>query len=147
VGSWDDIHPHSQPPNKHETTPNQSTNQYTKPAKHTHPPPTNKKPTESKHQITCTGPTAGHVVLSAILDPKTNLPETLVNFATKQLVGVLIYLLQVKEDFLVARKKIIIYMCVLCIYIYIYISLFLSRPFISNIFDALKSTARSLTPK
>jgi hypothetical protein len=38
----------------------------------------------------------GHIVLSAILDPKTNLPETLVNFATKQLVGVLIYLLQAR---------------------------------------------------
>jgi hypothetical protein len=34
------------------------------------------------------------VVLSAILDPKTNLPNNLVNFAVKQLVGVLVYLLQ-----------------------------------------------------
>lgn len=34
------------------------------------------------------------MVLSAILDPKTNLPNNLVNFAVKQLVGVLVYLLQ-----------------------------------------------------
>lgn len=46
-------------------------------------------------QITCTGPTSGRLCLSATLDPKSSLPEALVNFATKQLVGVLIYLLQV----------------------------------------------------
>jgi hypothetical protein len=44
--------------------------------------------------IDITGPTSGRVILSAILDPKTNLPAALINFATQKLVGVLVYLLQ-----------------------------------------------------
>lgn len=45
-------------------------------------------------KITNDSPSSGHVTISAILDPKTNLPASLVNFATKQLVGVLVHLLQ-----------------------------------------------------
>lgn len=45
-------------------------------------------------KITMTGPSSGKITMAAIIDPKASLPDSIVTLATKQIIGVLCYLIQ-----------------------------------------------------
>jgi hypothetical protein len=45
-------------------------------------------------QLSLQGLSAGRIVMSAVIDPRTSIPMSVVNIAVKQIIGMKVYLIQ-----------------------------------------------------